>query len=266
MKIPLRELNIYPIKSCRGLGLTKLTVTSSGPVGDRMWMLVDDNGQFLSQRTLPKMATLETHFDGKALTIGFNKQFFVVPPSSGSRQIEVKIWNDTVPAALEADLYSQAISQYLGMSCRLVRYTDVSQRKLASDNESWAPEVRFADQRPLLLVNLKSLADLNGRLPAGAAVPISRFRANIVCEGGESFVEESWKRIRIGEVVFSNPKKASRCKIITLDQTTGDAQGPEPLKTLAEYRREGIKVNFGVLWTPENAGVISLEDFVEVLA
>lgn len=261
----VQELNIYPVKSCQGQALKEMIVTQEGPEGDRQWMLVDENGEFLTQRTLPKLATVQVMSNDQGLSLGLGKQFFVVPKNNSfKRLIKAKVWNDEVEAALEADLFSQAFSQYLGVNCRLVRYTPNSKRHVPWTQEGeWKPEVRFADGRPLSLLNTKSLEDLNTKL--ATPVGIDRFRGNIVFNGTQAFEEEAWKKIRIGEVVFSNPKKCSRCKMITMDQKTGVSENPEPLKTLSTYRRDGNKVNFGVLWIPENPGVIRLGDSVQVL-
>jgi len=262
----ISAIKIYPLKSAAGQELKKIHISSQGPDGDRRWMLIDAEGKFLSQRTLPKMATLQTHFNDQGLTVGFNNQFFRVPITAPKRFVSVQIWDDRVEAALEPDLYSQTLSQYLGVPCRLVRYTETSARKLPA-TESWQagvqPEVRFADSRPLLLVNTASLDDLNGRL--SQPIGIDRFRANLVFNGQEAFEEECWKKIRIGNVTFSQPKKCSRCPMINNDQVTGDSPSKEPLKVLSTYRRDGNKVIFGVLWIPENAGTIALQDPLEIL-
>lgn len=263
-KYDLQALHIYPIKSCRGQIVKNLNIQADGPLGDRTWMLVDEDGKFLSQRTHPKLATLECHWDESGLTIGYNKQFFKVPAAnSGKRTLPVTIWNETVEAVLEADLYSQAISQYLGAKCRLVRYTAISHRPLKSMAEGWKPEVRFADGRPLLSTNVKSLEDLNSKL--SQPVGMDRFRPNIVFQGETAFEEETWQKIKIGSVIFSQPKKCSRCVMINIDQQTGVSTGADPLKTLATYRKEGNKVNFGSLWIPENTGIISAADHLEIL-
>ena len=94
---------------------------------------------------------------------------------------------------------------------------------------------------------------------------MDRFRPNIVVNGTEAFQEDSWKRIKIGSVVFSQPKKCARCVIINIDQETGLKTGAEPLKTLASYRNQEGRVNLGVLWIPENTGVIQASDSLEVL-
>lgn len=262
----VQELNIYPVKSCQGQAQKEMNITLEGPEGDRQWMLVDENGGFLTQRTVAKLATVQVMVNDQGLSLGLGKQFFVVPKNNSfKRMIRVKVWNDEVEAALEADLFSQALSQYLGVNCRLVRYAPTSKRMVPWNQEGeWQPEVRFADGRPLLLLNTKSLDDLNSKL--AQPVGIDRFRGNIIYAGGSAFEEDQWQRIRIGDVTFSQPKKCSRCKIITMDQKTGESPTPEPLKTLSSYRRDGNKVNFGVLWIPENPGRISLGAPVEVLA
>jgi uncharacterized protein YcbX len=200
----------------------------------------------------------------QGLNLGLGKQFFVTPAKSAFRRhVEVDLWGDKFQAALEADLFSQAISQYLGVNCRLVRYAPFSKNYVGEAKDEWKTEVRFADARPISLLNTKSLADLNARL--STPVGMDRFRGNIIFEGSEAFEEDAWAKIRIGDVVFSQPKKCARCVIINFDQTTGASSAPEPLKTLSSYRRDGKAVNFGVLWIPENAGTIKRGDSLEVL-
>lgn len=260
----IEELYIYPIKSARAQRMTELKITQEGPVGDRQWMLVDETGRFLSQRTVPKLATVEVFYEEAALTVGLEKMFFKISTkNSFQRKVKVQVWDDSFEAALEPDLYSQGLAQYLGVPCRLVRYAPYSQRRVRSMAMEWKPEVRFADGRPLQILNLKSLEDLNNRL--STPVGVERFRPNIIFSGDMAYAEDQWKRIQIGNVIFSQPKKCARCTMITIDQQTGIPSGPEPLKTLAGYRREGNEVYFGSLWIPENDGVVKKGDSLQVL-
>lgn len=252
----ITTLNIYPVKSCQAQTLKEFNVLLEGPEGDRQWMVVDDNSEFLTQRKYPKLATIQVNWSDAGLSLGVGKQFFVVPRENKFlRKISATIWGSTVEVALEPDLVSQAVSQFLGISCRLVRSGPFTVRD---------PMVRFPDSLPVLLLNTKSLEDLNSRLEI--PVGIDRFRGNIIFEGEAGYEEDTWNRIRIGEVTFSKPKKAGRCSIVTIDQKSGEARGPEPLKTLAGYRREGKQVNFGVLWVPENNGRVRAGDTVNVLS
>lgn len=264
MDMKVEDLFIYPIKSARAQSLSEMTITHEGPRGDRQWMLIDELGKFISQRTVPKLATIEVFFEEAALTVGLQKMFFKIATKNNfQRKVNVQIWDDKIDAALEPDLYSQGISQYLGVPCRLVRYAPFSQRRVRSHAMAWKPEVRFADGRPVQILNLKSLEDLNQRL--SEPVTSDRFRSNILFSSEMPYIEDQWKRIKIGDVVFSLPKKCARCSMINMDQKTGLLNGPEPLKTLSGYRRENDEIFFGSLWTPENNGIIKKGDLIEVL-
>ena len=58
----LSELHLYPIKSCAGITLREATVTVAGlmseQIYDREWMIVDKDGEALTQREYPKMALI----------------------------------------------------------------------------------------------------------------------------------------------------------------------------------------------------------------
>ncbi|RYZ80245.1 MAG: MOSC domain-containing protein [Proteobacteria bacterium] len=179
------------------------------------------------------------------------------------KKVSVNLWDLNIDAAEESPLISQAISQYLPVPCKLVRYVDFSKRMAHSNDPTWQPEMRFPDGAPLLLVNQKSVDALNEKL--AVPVPADRFRSNVLYNGSAAFEEDNWQRIRIGDVVFSNPKKCARCVMVTIDQQAGQKDGAEPLKTLAGFRRDGKSVNFGVLWIPENVGTIHSSDRIEVL-
>ena len=57
----LTALNIYPVKSCRGIALAERAASPrTGLADDRHWMLVRPNGRFVTQRELPRMALIGT--------------------------------------------------------------------------------------------------------------------------------------------------------------------------------------------------------------
>ena len=56
----LTALNVYPVKSCRGVAATAAEVDAHGLVGDRRFLVVDATGRFLTQRVHPRMALIET--------------------------------------------------------------------------------------------------------------------------------------------------------------------------------------------------------------
>ena len=62
----VKEIYFYPIKSAGGIKLDKCLVTKLGiahpdvpGVVDRKWMIIDSNGNFLTQRQIPKMVLIK---------------------------------------------------------------------------------------------------------------------------------------------------------------------------------------------------------------
>jgi uncharacterized protein YcbX len=236
----LNELWIYPIKSCAGIEVEELTLEKQGPRYDRQWMIVDDSGIFLSQRKLPKMARIKT-----ALTPGGLRLFLGDDRAENTLEISlteefaprpVQVWSSEVLAHVESEIVNHKISDFLGQKVSLVRHGSRSHRQVKKAGVSFGAEVRFADGFPLLLTNLKSLEALNSHLKT--RIPMSRFRSNLVIDFGEAYVEDQWKALRTNsglELEFAKP--CARCVIITIDQTTGLPQGPEPTALLNQMRK-----------------------------
>ncbi|MFH0990321.1 MAG: MOSC domain-containing protein [bacterium] len=65
----LSELWIYPIKSCRGISCSSALLEERGLQHDRRWMIVDSDGNFLTQRALPKLASISVNIDEDQLAI-----------------------------------------------------------------------------------------------------------------------------------------------------------------------------------------------------
>jgi len=57
-------LFIYPVKSCGGIKLSETHLLGTGLAHDRQWMLVDADGRFVTQRTHPAMALIQTTLEG----------------------------------------------------------------------------------------------------------------------------------------------------------------------------------------------------------
>lgn len=262
----LSEVNIYPVKSLRGIALAESPVETRGLRYDRRWMLVDPNGQFMTQRDFPRMALIETSVNGSGLTVRFDGRELAVPGDADKGPVEVGIWEGPVAAAMFGDEINAWFSEVLEFDCRLVTMPETTRRLLPADFAVRPGEdhVSFADGYPLLLIGEGSLAELNSRLET--PVPMNRFRPNLVVSGSEAFAEDSWKTIRVGETIFHLVKPCARCVLTTVDQATGVKDGKEPLKTLASFRTFDNKVLFGENLIAENpGGVVKIGDDVEVL-
>jgi uncharacterized protein YcbX len=94
---------------------------------------------------------------------------------------------------------------------------------------------------------------------------MNRFRPNVVVKGCEPFAEDTWNRIRIGDVELAVAKPCARCMVTTIDKETL-AKSKEPLKTMASYRKQGNGVMFGQNAIPLNEGRLRLGVNVEILS
>ena len=260
----LTGLYRYPVKSLRGESLLRMQVGPRGPELDRHWMVVNEKGRFLTQRELPRMVLIRPHlFDGGLRLSAPGMPDLEAAPGGDAEPLEVQVWNDRCrarPVSAEADRW---LSDFLGIPCRLVEFAEEEHRKVDPDYAEPGDETAFSDGFPFLLISRASLDDLNRRM--GRALPMERFRPNLVVEGCEPYAEDTWKRIRIGDLTFRVVKPCSRCVIPTVNPETGEREGNEPLKTLMTYRKEGNKVFFGQNLIHDGTGVLEVGMPVEVL-
>ncbi len=266
----LSEINIYPIKSLGSVSLERSTVENRGLQFDRRWMLVDNRNQFLTQREFPKMAAVGVEITSDGLNILSGGKSLEIPFETYSEETAiVKIWSSRCRAKIYEKSINDWFSDVLQTDCKLVLMPDETTRKV---NYFYAVRqddaVSFADGYPVLIAGEASLADLNSRLDA--PVPMNRFRPNLVFSGADAFAEDGWKQIRIGAAIFHVVKPCGRCVMTTIDQTSGEKQGIEPLKTLASYRipRRSVKkkILFGQNLIAGNSGeTLYTGDKIEVI-
>ena len=248
----LSALHIYPVKSCRGLSVSSAELGDHGLVGDRRFMIVNEaDGLFLTQRSHPRMALIETTLTRESLILSSPKHPAVtVPLDASAGQRRVTVWKSTVNADDCGDEPAEWLSGFLGSPLRLVRMGGTYQRPNLKPAAQAGDVVSFADSCPFLIISEASLADLNDRLVAKdeEPLPMNRFRPNFVVAGCAPYAEDTWGSLRIGDAIFRSAGPCSRCPITTTDQLTAK-RGKEPLKTLASYRRNAsdpTDVDFGI--------------------
>ncbi|MCC2679693.1 MAG: hypothetical protein K0R29_2269 [Pseudobdellovibrio sp.] len=269
-------LYIYPVKSCRGIAVNELKLTSSGPEHDREWMIVDENNKFLTLRNFPKLAEIKTSIQGPYLHLYAGTNKILVDFSQECEQVEdVTVWNSVVKAGVENKSINEALSEFLTKTVKLVRYQSQSYRDLGAGATLAVKETRFTDSRPLLLVNESSLADLNSKLAVEGKAPseIERFRANIIVSGLSAYSEDTYSHFTVknpaaspaGSIDLTNQKQCGRCVVITQDVETGKVVSKETLKILADERKQenSNKIPFGVYLTPSGVGTLCVGDSIE---
>lgn len=264
------SLHLYPVKSLRGLTLPSVSIDALGLAGDRRFLVVSPTGQFITQRTLPRMALIETRLQPDLLLLRADGHGELAvrrhtPPTDNTSTLAVNIWKSTGLVADDCGEEAAAwLSAFLQTPARLVRIGEKFHRPVAKSPDD---AMSFADGYPLLIVSEASLDHLNARIleKGGEPVPMDRFRANIIVSGCEAFAEDTWTRVRIGDAVFRAAGPCARCIMTTTDQHTGE-RSHEPLKTLASFRRDPVKpsdVNFGQNYINETkSGLVKTGDLV----
>lgn len=270
----ITEIWTYPVKGLAGISLKEATVELRGLQYDRRWMVVDENGQFVSQRGFPKMALIGTAIEGGMLRIFDRKQ----PENGISVSLDlqrnekdettmVEVWSSRCRANRMDTLADEWLSEMLSEKVRLVSMPDQTKRPTDGRYAPAGQLVSFADAMPYLFIGQSSLDDLNRRLPD--PIPMNRFRPNIVFEGGQPHEEDHWSDFRVGDVSFRGVKNCGRCVVTTTDQDTG-VRNAEPLKTLATYRKRNNSIYFGqyAIWTDTSAQAprVKVGDYISLLA
>ncbi|NKE55882.1 MOSC domain-containing protein [Lentzea sp. PSKA42] len=256
------SLLVYPVKGCGGFSVTSSAVDLTGLRDDRMMMLVDDEGVFLSQRKVPAMAALRPSLVDGSLLIGGERFPLVV---DGPRvPVVVHTWHGS--GIDQGDAAAAYFSDALGKSVRLVRTPPDLRRETTGETTGL---VGYADGSAVLMTSLSSLDALNERIleRGGEPVPMDRFRPNVVVSGWqEPHTEDRVRRAVIGDVELAYAKDCVRCAVPMVDQRTGLKDGPEPIRTLATYRRDPDGgVTFGMKAAVISTGTIRSGDKIDVL-
>jgi uncharacterized protein len=258
--VTLSALWIYPLKSARGIRVNQAELTPMGLKHDRRWMLIDDQGRFLSQRELPAMAQLIITLTPQGFTCHFQDHQCDIPllQQAPATRI-VNIWRSEVSAWVYPTAINQWFSERLQKSCALVYMPESTYR---DTNPLYAPgqRVSFADGYPYLLANAASLNTLNQHLRDAdqPAVTMEHFRPNLVLEGDQPHGEYHWKSLHLQDFVFEVVKPCERCVIVNNDPLSGE-RNKEPLRTMSQHNRFQNAIIFGQnACSPNSTGTLSV--------
>ncbi|MEO8398708.1 MAG: MOSC N-terminal beta barrel domain-containing protein [Ignavibacteriaceae bacterium] len=264
--LTLSQINVYPIKSLGGISLSSSKVEKRGLKFDRRWMLINSNGDFMTQRQYPQMSLLQTFLSENFLEVKHKKgnlsSIKILFEIYDGEEIEVPIWNDKCLALTVNKDFDDWLSRALNEPCRMVYMPDTTERIV---DKNYSPEkniVSFADSFPFLIIGEASLKDLNSKLET--PLPMNRFRPNFVFSGGLPFAEDTFNNFKIGDLNFQAVKPCARCVVTTVNQDTSE-KGIEPLKTLASYRKQENKVMFGQNLICSDEGILKVGDEIQII-
>ncbi|HJS91206.1 MAG TPA: MOSC N-terminal beta barrel domain-containing protein [Steroidobacteraceae bacterium] len=246
MAITVQALNVYPLKSARGIPKARVWLAGTGFEWDRHWMVVREDGTFLTQRTHPSLTHIATELtEDELILTSEGLQPLALPLAPRGPAQPVRIWKDACEGLDQGDAAAAWVSRVLAEPVRIVRVPPAPRRR--ANPEYAGPEpapLAFPDGYPVLICNRASLDDLNRRAPE--ALPMERFRPNLVLEGLPAFAEDRIGSIEIGPVRLTLVKPCTRCIIPSTDQRTG-IRGFDPLPLLRTFRfdRKLLGVTFG---------------------
>ncbi|MDU6922891.1 YcbX family protein [Franconibacter helveticus] len=263
--IALSRLYIHPVKSMRGIQLSHALADVSGLAFDRIFMVTETDGTFITARQHPQMVLFTpamlhdglwlTAPDGSSATIRFAD--FAPTPSP------TEVWGNHFTALIAPADVNRWLSGFFGRDVQLRWVGPELTRRVKRHQEV---PLSFADGYPFLLTSESSLRDLQKRCKASVAM--NQFRPNLVVSGAEAWDEDSWKVVRIGNVVFDVAKPCSRCIFTTVSPERGRKHPTgEPLATLQTFRtaQDNGDVDFGQNLIARNSGIVRAGDEIEIL-
>jgi len=277
--IQITDLFIYPVKSLKGIALDNSQTGQRGLEFDREWMITDNAYNFISQREIELMTTIETKIDSSSLILSSpqNRRLKVPLESNRINKVKVMVWDDYCDAYDEGDEASswltEALGTHKGSSLRLVRFDQKDKRLVPKKYLNGVhAESAFSDQFPYLITSWESLSKLNNGLLENNSkkVSMNRFRPNIVIKGLSDIEKMTSFNLTCekGDYQFGLRKPCKRCKITTINQETGEIDNPkEPLATLVKLKNseETHGAFFGqnaILLS--NYGVLRVGDLLEL--
>ena len=126
MTVSIADIQVYPIKSLGGFSVKEWPFLPEGLAFDRQWMLVDETGKFITQRTNANLALLKVH------SFHWEDDFFEVeslltqskiqrPIKFSSESKKTIVWDDEVDSFYYQNDINKWFSSELGMDCFLVK-------------------------------------------------------------------------------------------------------------------------------------------------
>jgi uncharacterized protein len=261
----------FPVKACGAEPLEEALVTGSGLAGDRVLAVVVGD-RVATQREHPVLATVRPVLEDGSGRLSLSIARAACSACAGgplegpARGVvrrdgpaeTVALFRDRVDVVDQEPALSEWFSRLLGRPARLVALP-------AGDRLGAPGEGRpgLFDEGAVSLHSEASLRELNRQIAERdlPGLPADRFRANIVIDGCGPHEEDRAQCFDLGQVALRHEGGDVRCAVTTVDQSAGRRAGPEPLRTLAGYRRAASGgVLFGVYASVARAGRVRVGD------
>jgi uncharacterized protein len=279
------HIAMYPVKGCARVELQSARVGLTGLEGDREYMVIREEVEadgvhpLVTQRdkrrredaapqSLAILALIRPEISDNELRLTWrgSDPIAVARGQHAGQEMKVRVHKEVVWAVDQGEPVARWLSEHLEANLRLVRASGSFSRLAKQNYMSNTNHIMFQDAYPIHWIMQESVDELSVRV--GQEIPWTRFRPNIVGEGGEPQVEHEMFEGMIGEVRFVQPKPCTRCPVTTVDQDAGEKRGNEPLASLSSYRRwdKTSEVIFGENILPLQEGLIKVGDEISELS
>lgn len=216
---------VYPIKSCGPIRASELKCTvlglEEGHLRDRVFMIITPEGQFITARTHPKCVQIQPRFEGDKMILSAPGMLDIdvdVKRLYEQQPIRAVVWGEAVDAVECGEEVARWISRFLlseDIGMRLVFYPASFPTREVREKNRGFPDLTRVDSGALhdatsfMMINEASVAELNTRLK-DSVTPL-QFRPNFLVKGPTTaFEEDTWKWVKVGDVIFRNVKLCGR--------------------------------------------------------
>lgn len=227
------RIGLTPLKGTRHVARPEVELTADGPVGDRVFCLVDPaRGRVLRTAESRPLLRAVASWAGGELTVALPDETVTGTPAGVAEPVVVDYWGREALVEVLHGPWAAAFSRYLGYDVVLARA---------------AAPGRVVYGAPVSLVTTSSLDRLSEEV--GSTVDAAQLRATFTLDTGAepAHVEDAWvgRRLRIGEAEVEVRGLLPRCGVIDLHPTTGQP-AVDALRCLGRYRRAPGEILFGV--------------------
>lgn len=241
------RIGFTALKGARHQGRSFVDLAGDGPLGDRVFCLVDlARGRVLRTVENPTLLQTQATWEAGVLTVTLPGATVGGVPARSGETHTLDYWGRRVTLEVLDGPWAAAYSTHLGYDVVLTR--------------SAVGDVVYGAS--VSLITTGSLDELSRRL--GLPVLDSQFRATFTVHTDAPHHEDAWigQRLRFGEAEIEVRSTIPRCNVIDLDPDTG-IRRTDAMKALAGYRRHNNEVMFGVDAVVTKPGRVHIEDRVE---
>ncbi|HVG64629.1 MAG TPA: MOSC N-terminal beta barrel domain-containing protein [Actinomycetota bacterium] len=246
----ITRIGLTPVKGGRHQDLPSVDLTLDGPVGDRVFCLVDPaRGRVLRTVENPSLLRTSATWYGGVLTVALPGGTVQDVPVPTGENLEADYWGRVAALDVVDGPWAAAYSEHLGTDVVLARSTRPG-------------DVVYGAS--VTLVTTSSLATLADHV--GAPVDGAQFRSTFTVEVGDApaHVEDDWVggTLRLGAATVRVRGVVPRCAVVDLDPVSGQ-RSRHVMKALGGYRQQSGEVVFGVDAVVTKPGRVDVDAHVE---